>query len=111
MKSLIAVALLSFATTGLAQSGHDSHHTTDAPANNAQPAAQGHRASGVVKSVNAEKGIVTIQHGPVESLKWPAMTMGFKAKDEKVLKSVKPGQKVEIEFVQQGNQYVIVSLR
>ena len=110
MKPLIAVALLSFATAGLAQSGHDSHHSMDAPANKAQ-AAQAHRASGVVKSVNAEKGVLTIQHGPVESLKWPGMTMGFKAKDASVLASAKPGQKVEFEFVQRGKDYVIISLR
>ena len=90
----------------LAQSGHDSHHSMEQPA---QP--QAHKAAGVVKSVNAEKGVVTIAHGPVESLKWPGMTMGFKAKDQNVQQGLKPGQKVSFEFVQQGKDYVITSLR
>lgn len=70
-----------------------------------------HHASGVVKSVNADKGTVNIQHGPVASLNWPAMTMGFKAKDKKSLQALKPGQKIEFEFVQQGKDYVITKVK
>jgi Cu(I)/Ag(I) efflux system protein CusF len=94
MKSFIAVALLCIAPVALAQSGHDSH-----------------KAAGVVKSVNAQKGVVTIAHEPIESLKWPGMTMAFKVKDPAALASVKPGQKVEFEFVQQGRDYVVTRLK
>ena len=73
--------------------------------------AQSHQASGVVKSVDAGKGTVMLEHGPVASLKWPAMTMGFKAKDRKTLESLKPGQKIEFEFVQQGKDYVITKVK
>ena len=74
-------------------------------------AAQSHHASGVVKSVDAGKGTVTIDHGPVASLNWPAMSMGFKAKDKKSLHTLKPGQKIDFEFVQQGKDYVITKVK
>lgn len=54
-------------------------------------------ATGTVESVDAAAGKITIAHGPVEALKWPAMTMAFKATPEQVA-SVKSGQKVEFEF-------------
>ena len=70
-----------------------------------------HHATGVVKSVNADKGIVTIDHQAVASMNWPAMSMGFKAKDKKALQGLKPGQKVEFDFVQQGKDYVITKVK
>ena len=70
-----------------------------------------HRASGVVKSVNIEKGTVSIAHGPVQTLKWPPMTMSFNAQDRKLLENLKPGAKVEFEFVRQGSRYVITSIK
>ena len=73
--------------------------------------AAGHRATGVVKSVDAQRGSATIAHGPVAELKWPAMTMRFEAADTKLLQSLKPGAKVEFEFVQQGSRYVITSIK
>ena len=38
----------------------------------AKPPVVGHRAEGTVKSVDAKSGTVSIAHGPVASLKWPA---------------------------------------
>jgi Cu(I)/Ag(I) efflux system protein CusF len=70
-----------------------------------------HQASGVVKSVNVEKGSVTIAHGPVATLKWPSMTMGFSADDRELLQNLKAGAKVEFEFVRQGSRYVITSIK
>lgn len=70
-----------------------------------------HHAAGKVKSVDAAKGTVTIEHGPVASMKWPAMTMTFKAKDKKMLEAVKPGQKIEIDFEQQGKDHVITKVK
>jgi Cu(I)/Ag(I) efflux system periplasmic protein CusF len=74
-------------------------------------AGQSHHASGVVKSVDASKGSVMIDHGPVASLNWPAMSMGFKAKDKKALEALKPGQKIDFDFVQQGRDYVITKVK
>src|SRR6266508_3970936 len=62
--------------------------------------AKSHHAIGVVKSVDADKGTVSIDHEAVGSMNWPAMTMRFKAKDKKMLQSVKSGAKVEFDFEQ-----------
>jgi Cu(I)/Ag(I) efflux system protein CusF len=34
-------------------------------------------ASGIVESVDAGAGKITLAHGPIDALGWPAMTMGF----------------------------------
>ena len=70
-----------------------------------------HHAAGKVKSVNAAKGTVTIDHGPVASLNWPAMTMTFKAKDKALLEKMKQGEKVDFEFIQQGKDYIVTAVK
>lgn len=57
------------------------------------PAAAGAQGSGVVKSIDAKAGSLTLQHGPISALSWPAMTMAFKA-DPALLRTVKVGQQV-----------------
>ena len=70
-----------------------------------------HKGTAVVKSVDAQKGTVMLTHGPIKSLQWPAMTMSFLAKDKKMLEAIKPGAKVEFEFVQDGKDYVITGIK
>ena len=74
-------------------------------------ASKSHHAVGTVKSVDADKGTVSIQHGPVPSMNWPAMTMSFKTKDKKGLQALKPGQKIEFDFVEQGKDHVITKVK
>ncbi len=69
-----------------------------------------HRATGVVKKVDAAAGKVTIAHGPIPAIKWPAMTMTFSVKDGKALEKLAPERKVEFQFVQQGTDYVITKI-
>jgi Cu(I)/Ag(I) efflux system membrane fusion protein len=67
-----------------------------------------HRGQGKVSAVNAAAGTVALEHGPIASLNWPAMTMEFKAKDKSLLQGLKPGQAVEFELSQQGpGEFVI----
>ena len=49
---------------------------------------------GVVKKVDIQASKITIQHGPLENLKMPAMTMVFKAKDATILSGIKAGDSV-----------------
>lgn len=70
-----------------------------------------HKGSGTVSKVDSEKGTVTIAHGPVESMNWPAMTMTFKVKDKKMLGKVKEGDKVDFSFVQSGKDYTITQVK
>jgi Cu(I)/Ag(I) efflux system protein CusF len=76
---------------------------------NSSPAT--HQATGVVKSVDAVTGTVTIAHDPIKSLEWPKMTMDFKLKDRAWLNRVKPGDKLQFTLLQSGPDYVITSIR
>ena len=70
-----------------------------------------HNAVGVVTNVDPAKSTVTLAHEPVKSLNWPAMTMGFTVKDKAMLDKLAIDKKVEIEFVQQGKDNVITSIK
>jgi Cu(I)/Ag(I) efflux system membrane fusion protein len=83
--------------------GHAGHgaETKPAAAKSAAPSsAQRHQGKGTVQAVDPGGGTAEINHGPIASLKWPAMTMEFKVKDKSLLKGVKPGQSVEFEFAE-----------
>ena len=69
-----------------------------------------HVADGTVKAVDPT-GKVTLQHGAVKSLGWPAMTMGFAVKDKALMDKLAVGNKVHVEFVKQGGDYVIKSVK
>jgi Cu(I)/Ag(I) efflux system membrane fusion protein len=71
----------------------------------------GHKAQGKVDSVDAKAGLVTLSHGPVASLKWPAMTMEFKLANPALLKELQPGKAVAIEFVERApGEWVITAV-
>jgi len=72
----------------------------------------GHHAEGVVEDVDAKAGTLNMRHGPVASLKWPAMTMEFKAANAALLASLKPGLKVSFEFVERApGEWVITGVK
>jgi len=54
-------------------------------------------AEGTVTAIDSEAGTVTIEHGPVESIGWPAMTMAFEA-DAQILEQVSVGEGIAFEF-------------
>jgi Cu(I)/Ag(I) efflux system protein CusF len=70
-----------------------------------------HKATGVIKKVDPKAGIVTLAHDPVKSLNWSAMTMSFAVKDKVLLDKLQAGKKVEFDFVQQGKDYVITTVK
>lgn len=57
------------------------------------------KGMGVVKSIDAAAGKVTIAHEPIASLNWPSMTMAFNASPE-LLAAAKEGERVHFEFSQ-----------
>lgn len=66
-------------------------------------------ASGVVESVDAAAKKITIAHGAVESLKWPAMTMSFHAPNAD-LTALKAGDRVIFEFASSGMDGTITKI-
>jgi Cu(I)/Ag(I) efflux system protein CusF len=70
-----------------------------------------HTAKATVKSIDAKTGTVTLDHEPVKSMNWPAMSMAFKVQDKALMDKLGQGKKVEVEFEQRGKDYVITSAK
>jgi Cu(I)/Ag(I) efflux system membrane fusion protein len=71
-----------------------------------------HQATGTLEAIDAKGGIVTITHGPVASLKWPAMTMDFILANPSLTDKLKAGNPVEIEFVERKpGEWVITRMQ
>ncbi len=64
-------------------------------------------ATGRVTAIDATG--VTLSHGPVEKLRWPAMTMQFMWGKEGAAGSPKVGDEVRFRFRRDGKAYVITS--
>jgi Cu(I)/Ag(I) efflux system membrane fusion protein len=80
-----------------------------APAGKA--AAVGHHAEGTVKSIDAKSGTLSIAHGPVATLKWPGMTMDFKAANNALVADLQPGATIAFEFVERApGEWVITKV-
>jgi Cu/Ag efflux protein CusF len=70
-----------------------------------------HKGTGKVTKLDPAANSVTIAHEPVSTMNWSAMTMTFKAKDKALLEKIKPGDKVDFEFVQQGKDYIVTAIK
>lgn len=55
-------------------------------------------------------GQVTIAHGPVAGLGWPAMTMTFTAPDPQILQGIAVGDAVAFQFRESGGSHVLTSI-
>ncbi|HEU6456110.1 MAG TPA: copper-binding protein, partial [Roseateles sp.] len=76
------------------------------PASAAAPAR--YSAQGTVDRVDADS--MTLTHGPIAALKWPAMTMPFDKPSPTAFADVKVGDAVHFEFIQKGADYELVSV-
>ena len=67
------------------------------------------RATGTIEAINRERGVVSIAHGPIPALKWPASTMEFQARPEQ-LEDFAVGDAVRIGFQSEGDEAALVSI-
>ena len=67
-----------------------------------------HSAAGEVTAIDGDQ--VTVSHGPVESLGWPAMTMTFGAGSPDMIGQVGVGERVSFSFRQDDRGYTLTSL-
>jgi len=107
----LAVALSMPAAGALAQAGMAGMKGMDMDAKPAAGAAATHKASATVTKVDRGAGTVTLAHGPIPSLKWPAMTMAFKVRDRQLFDKLVVGKKVDVELVQDGKDYAVTAVR
>ena len=96
--ALIALAAPVFAQAAGAPGANPSSMTT----------AEG---AGVVTAVDAKGGTVTIHHGPIAKLAWPAMTMAFKATPPSLLLGVKVGEPVTFALMQMGGATTLTAIK
>ena len=70
-----------------------------------------HRGEGVVEAIDFAHATITLAHGPIASLAWPEMVMDFRVRDPAELGTLKPGQKLAFEMIEESvGEYVIVRL-
>ena len=105
-----AVALALFlAACGDNQAAAPEQRETSAGTAAPSAAADIHAAAGDVTKVAGDQ--VTISHGPVGSIGWPAMTMTFQAPSPEMLQGLNTGDAVDFQFRQAGEQYQLTSIR
>lgn len=114
MKYIVAVSMiLALSTSGLAmaQSGADMQHMQMGKMqSDSSDKAAVHKATGVVTAIDTLKGAVTLKHGPVASLNWPAMTMSFQVKNKTFFEKLAVDKKVTIDFIKQDKGYVVTAV-
>ncbi len=78
---------------------------------NTAAASEGKEGSGVgtITAIDAETGKITLAHGPVAELEWPAMTMSFAGNPAKE-QGLAVGDKVAFKFVWDGKTAQLISI-
>ena len=66
---------------------------------------------GVIKAIDTKKGTLTIQHGPIPTVSWPAMTMTFKATPPALLTGLKVGQTIGFDTTVRGMSADVTAIR
>ena len=106
-----AVLFAVFSTLAINAQANEHHHgemMNAAPTVQQTPAIS---ATGEVKSIDMESKKVTIEHGPIPALNWPAMTMRFTITPQTQLNGIKAGDNVAFTFIQQGNLSLLQDIK
>ncbi|MBP8231235.1 MAG: copper-binding protein [Rhizorhabdus sp.] len=98
----VAAALISTGTIAMPALAHQGEDHAPAP--------QTAEGQGTVKAVDAKAGTITIAHGPIAALKWPAMTMKFKVEKASILNGVAVGKKIHFVLKNIGGKPVVTEI-
>jgi Cu/Ag efflux protein CusF len=85
------------------QHGHSGHHGKTSHD-------RVHQGHGTVESVDLAEGTVRMEHGPIESLRWPQMVMDLKTKDPEMLNGLKEGDRIVFDLVQTDKGFLITRI-
>jgi Cu/Ag efflux protein CusF len=98
MRLLLAL-MLSLSLPAFAQHDHHADHMAakkDAPL-----------SDGVVKKIDAKAGEIVIQHGQLDSIGMPPMTMAFGVADKAWLGKLKAGDKIRFVAEMKGGNAIV----
>jgi len=96
------IGILTLGASGAAFAQDSVSNMPSMSATPATPAAKSGQGTGMVKAIDAAAHTVTIQHGPIPAVGWPAMTMTFKAKPATLLEGLKVGETVDFSVTTRG---------
>ncbi len=65
---------------------------------------------GIVKTIDAAKGTITLQHQAITAIGWPAMTMTFKVDPPALLQKVKVGEQVRFTLHPAGMASTVTAI-
>jgi Cu/Ag efflux protein CusF len=98
MRLLLAL-MLSLSLPVFAQHDHAAGHKT---APTAAPL-----SDGLVKKIDKAAGEIVIQHGQLDSIGMPPMTMAFGVADKAWLNKLKPGDRIRFAAEMKGSQAIV----
>ncbi|WP_087504895.1 efflux RND transporter periplasmic adaptor subunit, partial [Neiella marina] len=67
-------------------------------------------AEGVIKAINGEQRIATVDHQAVDAWQWPPMVMDFHLADSVDMTKLKPGTKLHFEITEVEQGYCIIAV-
>ena len=68
------------------------------------------KGTGTVTAVDAATGKITLDHGAIPAVGWPAMKMAFSAKPD-LLKGIAVGDKVDFDLTVSGSAGEVTAIR
>ncbi|WP_295453790.1 copper-binding protein [uncultured Pseudophaeobacter sp.] len=87
----LAAALVVAATTAFAGGNHD-------------------MAMGTITNLDRKSNVVTIDHGPMESVNMPAMEMGYGVANPSMLKGLRKGNKIHFMVEHVSGKYIVTEI-
>ena len=96
---LLFALMLSISLPAFAQHDHGAHK--------AATAQSAPLSDGLVKKIDAKAGEIVIQHGQLDSIGMPPMTMAFGVADKAWLGKLKAGDKIRFAADMKGSQPIV----
>jgi len=107
-KAIFAAAAVLAAVSACSKSGPSTNETQTGSRTQADQSGQVYSGSGTISAIAGDQ--VSIDHGPIKGIGWPAMTMTFTA-PAALATGVRVGDKADFSFRKDGSAYVLTSLQ